>query len=114
MANIIKFDVAILGSGMAGSIMAAVLAKQGVRVVLIDSDTHPRFVVGESTIPHTSLLISLLDAFARAHVDPPVRSALRRVLEAALFSREGLVPEQLDTVLTVASRYGFHILWRVD
>lgn len=60
MASELKFDVAILGSGMAGSIMAAVLAKQGVRVVLIDSDTHPRFVVGESTIPHTSLLISLL------------------------------------------------------
>lgn len=55
-----EFDVAILGSGMSGSMVAAVLAKQGVRVVLIDSETHPRFVVGESTIPHTSLLISLL------------------------------------------------------
>ena len=40
--------------------LAAVLAKQGLRVVLMDSDVHPRFVVGESTIPHTSLLISLL------------------------------------------------------
>src|SRR5437763_15671094 len=60
MANELQFDVAILGSGMAGSMVAAVLAKQGVRVVLIDSETHPRFVVGESTIPHTSLLISLL------------------------------------------------------
>lgn len=54
------FDVAILGSGLSGSMMAAVLAKQGVRVVLIDGETHPRFAVGESTIPHTSLLISLL------------------------------------------------------
>lgn len=55
-----SFDVAILGSGMAGSIMAAILAKQGIRVLLIDSDVHPRFAVGESTIPHTSLLMSLL------------------------------------------------------
>src|SRR5438067_11519819 len=55
-----EFDVAILGSGMSGSMVAAVLAKQGVRVVLLDQETHPRFVVGESTIPHTSLLISLL------------------------------------------------------
>ncbi len=54
------FDVAILGSGMSGSMLAAILAKQGVRVVLLDQETHPRFVVGESTIPHTSLLISLL------------------------------------------------------
>jgi FADH2 O2-dependent halogenase len=55
-----SFDVAILGSGMSGSMLAAILAKQGVRVVLLDQETHPRFVVGESTIPHTSLLISLL------------------------------------------------------
>jgi FADH2 O2-dependent halogenase len=55
-----SFDVAILGSGMSGSMLAAVLAKKGVKVVLIDSETHPRFVVGESTIPHTSLLISLI------------------------------------------------------
>jgi len=54
------FDVAILGSGLSGSMVAAVLAKQGINVVLIDGETHPRFAVGESTIPHTSLLISLL------------------------------------------------------
>ena len=45
---------------MSGSIMAAVLAKRGVNVLLADGDVHPRFAVGESTIPHTSLLISLL------------------------------------------------------
>lgn len=55
-----SFDVAILGSGLSGSLLGAVLAKQGVRVVLIDAEVHPRFAVGESTIPHTSLLISLL------------------------------------------------------
>ena len=55
-----SFDVVILGSGISGSIMAAILAKQGVSVLLVDSDVHPRFAVGESTIPHTSLLISLL------------------------------------------------------
>ncbi|HKD02176.1 MAG TPA: tryptophan 7-halogenase [Terriglobales bacterium] len=58
--NTHDFDVAILGSGMSGSMLAAILAKKGVQVVLIDSETHPRFAVGESTIPHTSLLISLL------------------------------------------------------
>jgi tetracycline 7-halogenase / FADH2 O2-dependent halogenase len=55
-----NFDVAILGSGMSGSIMAAILAKRGVSVLLLDGEVHPRFAVGESTIPHTSLLISLL------------------------------------------------------
>ena len=55
-----SFDVAILGNGVSGSLLAVILAKQGVSVVLLDAEVHPRFVVGESTIPHTSLLISLL------------------------------------------------------
>jgi len=55
-----SFDVAVLGTGFSGSMLAAVLAKQGASVVLIDAEVHPRFAVGESTIPHTSLLISLI------------------------------------------------------
>ncbi len=54
------FDVAILGSGMSGSILGAILARQGARVLILDAKAHPRFAVGESTIPHTSLLLSLL------------------------------------------------------
>lgn len=53
-------DVAILGSGFAGSLLGTVLAKRGVSTLLIDAGTHPRFAIGESTIPHTSLLLSLL------------------------------------------------------
>jgi FADH2 O2-dependent halogenase len=54
------FDVAILGNGLSGSLLAIILGKQGVSTVLIDAEQHPRFAVGESTIPHTSLLISVL------------------------------------------------------
>lgn len=54
------FDVAVLGSGMSGAVLGIILASQGVRVIMIDSGVHPRFAVGESTIPHTSLLSSLL------------------------------------------------------
>lgn len=54
------FDVAILGNGLSGSLLATILGKQGINVVLIDGEQHPRFAVGESTIPHTSLLISVL------------------------------------------------------
>src|SRR5579863_10063204 len=55
-----QYDVAILGSGLSGSMLACILAKQGASVVLIDEGTHPRFAIGESTIPHTSLLTLLL------------------------------------------------------
>lgn len=46
--------MAILGSGMAGGMLGAVLARNGVKVLLLDAGTHPRFAVGESTIPYTS------------------------------------------------------------
>lgn len=57
-----SYDVAILGSGIAGSTLAAILAKQGVSTVLIDRATHPRFALGESTIGETSFLMRLLAA----------------------------------------------------
>ena len=38
-------DVVILGSGLAGSISGAILARQGKSVALIDAGTHPRFPV---------------------------------------------------------------------
>ncbi|MFF0861358.1 NAD(P)/FAD-dependent oxidoreductase [Nonomuraea sp. NPDC003560] len=55
-----QYDVAILGSGMAGSMLAAVLARNGVEVLLVDQGTHPRFAVGESTIPYTSAMTRII------------------------------------------------------
>ncbi|MFE5584778.1 NAD(P)/FAD-dependent oxidoreductase [Kitasatospora sp. NPDC056531] len=55
-----QYDVAILGSGMAGGMLGAVLARNGVRVLLLDAGTHPRFAVGESTIPYTSGMTRLI------------------------------------------------------
>ena len=54
------FDVIILGTGIAGTMLGTILARHGKSVLLIDSGVHPRFAVGESTIPQTSQLISLL------------------------------------------------------
>lgn len=47
------YDIAILGAGFAGSLLGAVLARNGANVLLIDSASHPRFSIGESTIPYT-------------------------------------------------------------
>ncbi len=47
------YDVAILGSGIAGSMLGAILARNGASVLLIDADSHPKFAIGESTIPYT-------------------------------------------------------------
>ena len=48
------FDVAIIGSGMAGSALAAILARHGQRVILLEAKQHPRFSIGESLILETS------------------------------------------------------------
>jgi flavin-dependent dehydrogenase len=45
------FDVAVIGAGPAGSTAAALLARQGRRVVVFDKDRHPRFHIGESLLP---------------------------------------------------------------
>lgn len=60
MASKDQYDVAILGSGMAGGMLGAVLARNGVKVLLLDAGTHPRFAVGESTIPYTSGMTRLV------------------------------------------------------
>ena len=44
-------DVLIIGGGPGGSTAAALLAKQGLRVVLLEKEHHPRFHIGESLLP---------------------------------------------------------------
>ena len=45
-------DVAIIGAGPAGAVAAALLNKQGLRVVVLEKQHFPRFVIGESLLPH--------------------------------------------------------------
>jgi FADH2 O2-dependent halogenase len=54
------FDLAILGSGFAGSLLAQIARKLGRSVLLLERGTHPRFAIGESTSPLTNLLLEEL------------------------------------------------------
>ena len=49
------FDVAVIGGGVGGATIAAILARHDVRVVIIEASSHPRFAIGESTVPDTTL-----------------------------------------------------------
>ena len=53
-------EVAIVGSGFAGSLLARVLALLGYDVVLLDRGTHPRFAIGESSTPLGNLSLERL------------------------------------------------------
>jgi FADH2 O2-dependent halogenase len=54
------FDVAVLGSGIGGSLLGAILARHGLKVALVERAAHPRFAIGESSIPETTILLRLM------------------------------------------------------
>lgn len=47
-----QFDVAIIGSGFEGGVLGTILARHGYKVLILDATSHPRFVLGESTVRH--------------------------------------------------------------
>lgn len=60
MSEIPQYDVMILGSGLGGAMLGAILAKAGLSVLLVEGETHPRFAIGEATTPDTNFRLKLL------------------------------------------------------
>jgi tetracycline 7-halogenase / FADH2 O2-dependent halogenase len=87
------FDVAIIGSGIAGSSLGAILARQGQRVAIFEAKSHPRFAIGESLILETSEMMRALAIY----YDVP---------ELAYFSTENYAPFQ-GTSHGVKRHFGF-------
>ena len=64
-------DVAILGSGFAGSLTALILDRLGLRPVLIDRGAHPRFAIGESSTPIADMILrDLADRYDLPRLKP--------------------------------------------
>ncbi len=51
------YDVAVIGSGFAGSLFAMIARRLGRSVVLLERGRHPRFAIGESSTPLSNLLL---------------------------------------------------------
>jgi tetracycline 7-halogenase / FADH2 O2-dependent halogenase len=67
----IDADVAIVGSGFAGSLTALALRSRGRRVVLVERGRHPRFAIGESSTPLANLLLEeLADRYELPQIRP--------------------------------------------
>lgn len=61
----IETDVVIIGAGPAGAVAAASLHRDGFRCLVVEKQKFPRFVIGESLLPHTMDLlkdVGLLEA----------------------------------------------------
>jgi FADH2 O2-dependent halogenase len=54
------YDLAIVGSGFSGSLLAMIARSIGLSVILLERGKHPRFAIGESTSPLANLLIEQL------------------------------------------------------
>jgi tetracycline 7-halogenase / FADH2 O2-dependent halogenase len=64
-------DVAIVGSGFAGSLAALALRRIGKSVVLLERGQHPRFAIGESSTPLANLLLEeLCDRYGLETIRP--------------------------------------------
>lgn len=55
-----QYDVAVLGSHLTADLLAAILARHGARVVLVDAPGDRAGPTGETTVPYTSEVFTLL------------------------------------------------------
>ncbi|HSM78339.1 MAG TPA: NAD(P)/FAD-dependent oxidoreductase [Bryobacteraceae bacterium] len=55
-----KYDLAIIGSGFGGSLLAMIARRLGRSVVLLEKGKHPRVVIGESSTPLSNLMLEEL------------------------------------------------------
>jgi len=55
-----SFDIAVVGSGFGGSLIAMIARRLGRTVVLLERGKHPRFAIGESSTPLANLLLEEL------------------------------------------------------
>ena len=54
------YDIAVVGSGFAGSLIAMIAQRLGRSVILLERGRHPRFMIGESSTPLSNLLLEEL------------------------------------------------------
>lgn len=54
------YDIAIVGSGFGGSLLAMIARRLGHSVILLEKNRHPRFAIGESTTPLSNILLETL------------------------------------------------------
>lgn len=52
-----QFDAVVIGAGPSGSAAASLLAQKGLAVCVVEKQHFPRFVIGESLLPYSMLVL---------------------------------------------------------
>src|SRR2546423_7415441 len=99
-----EVDALIIGAGPAGSTAAALLHRQGFRLLVIEKQHFPRFVIGESLLPHCMDLLQeadLLECVEQRHF-------MRK--NGAVFKRgESTCNFDFSTQFTAGWKYTFQV-----
>lgn len=64
------YDALVIGAGPGGATAAITLARAGLKVCVVDKDSHPRFHIGESILPRTEPLLRELGLSDRVRALP--------------------------------------------
>ena len=100
----IRTDVLVIGAGPSGCIAAAMIQKAGFRVVVIEKEKFPRFVIGESLLPRC------MEVLEDAALLEAVKEKKFQEKSGAKFIRGN---EVADYIFTEQHSKGWHWTWQV-
>lgn len=96
--------VLVAGGGPAGSLAAAMLAREGVDVTLVEREKFPRYHIGESLLTSAIPVLQFVGAFDRVNAHGFVRK-----YGGFFRMKQGERPGHID--FTKLSKYRYSIKW---